>query len=61
MDIKEYKSTARWRNTQGKVPNKGASVLEFGASTEAHGSIKAINLEDLWTLSSLGFYWGFIT
>jgi len=29
---KRYKLTARWRDRQGKVPNKGASVLqELGA------------------------------
>ena len=31
-DVKGYKSTTRWRDTKGKVLNKGASVLmEFGA------------------------------
>lgn len=27
-DIKRYESTARWRDIQGEVPNKGASVPE---------------------------------
>lgn len=36
---KGYKATARWRDTQGKIPNKGASVLlEFGAQLRGYGS-----------------------
>ena len=31
-DIKRYEPTARWRETQGQIPDKGAPVLiEFGA------------------------------
>ena len=56
---KGCKATARWRDTQGKIPNTGASVLlEFGAQLRGYGSSLVPQPGNSLKPILLGFYRG---
>lgn len=58
LKIKGYESTARWRDTQGEILKKGASVLlDLGAGTVAHGCVLVYQPVSSLNPLLFGFLW----
>ena len=50
---KGCKATARWRDTQGKIPNTGASVLLLGPNWGDMEAVWCPSLEILWSFMGI--------